>query len=81
MTMLHEMIHWQDARKYVAEFGEITNQREHLEYIIAKHKRNVDELGKNGYNIRKVSDYAFEIAFKFRYDEVMTEYRVMRLLR
>ena len=46
-----------------------------------KHKRNVDELGKNSYNIRKVSDYAFEIAFKFRYDEVMTEYRVMRLLR
>ena len=30
MTMLHEMIHWQDAREYVAEFGEITNQREYL---------------------------------------------------
>ena len=81
MTMLHEMIHWQDARKYVAEFGEITNQREYLEYVIAKHKKNVDELEKKGYNIREFSDYAFRMAFKSRYDEVMTEYRVMRLLR
>nr|DAV94979.1 MAG TPA: minor capsid protein [Caudoviricetes sp.] len=34
MTMLHEMIHWQDARKYVAKFGEITQQDEYMAHII-----------------------------------------------
>ena len=80
MTMLHEMIHWQDARKYVAEFGEITNQKEYLEYIRIKHKRNVDILLRKGYNISDISDYADSKNLSHRYDEVITEYRVKLLL-
>lgn len=80
MTMLHEMIHWQDARKYVAEFGEITNQREYLEYIRTKHKRNVDILLRKGYNINEISDYADVSNMSRHYDEVITEYRVKLLL-
>ncbi len=80
MTMLHEMIHWQDARKYVAEFGEITNQKEYLEYIRIKHKRNVDILLRKGYNISDISDYADSKNLSRRYDEVITEYRVKLLL-
>ena len=81
MTMLHEMIHWQDARKYVAEFGEITNPREYLEYIRTKHKRNVDILLRKGYNINEISDYAVQM-YKIGYvDEVMTEYRTKMILR
>lgn len=80
MTMLHEMIHWVDARKYVAEFGEITNQKEYLEYIRIKHKRNVDNLLRKGYNISDISDYADSKNLSRRYDEVITEYRVKLLL-
>lgn len=80
MTMLHEMIHWQDARKYVVEFGEITNQREYLEYIRTKHKRNVDILLRKGYNINEISDYADVSNISRHYDEVITEYRVKLLL-
>lgn len=80
MTMLHEMIHWQDARKYVAKFGEITNQKEYLEYIRIKHKRNVDILLQKGYNISDISDYADSKNLSRRYDEVFTEYRVKLLL-
>ena len=80
MTMLHEMIHWQDARKYVAEFGEITNPREYLEYIRKKHKRNVDILLRKGYNINEISDYADVSNISRHYDEVITEYRVKLLL-
>lgn len=80
MTMLHEMIHWQDARKYVAEFGEITNPREYLEYIRTKHKRNVDILLRKGYNINEISDYADVSNISRHYDEVITEYRVKLLL-
>lgn len=70
MTMLHEMMHWQDARKYVAEFEEITNQREYLEYISTKHKRNVDIFLRKGYNISEISDYADAKNLSRRYDKV-----------
>lgn len=80
MTMLHEMIHWQDARKYVAEFGEITQQDEYMAYIIEKHKTFVDKLVDKRYNFVEISDYASKMYIGNRYDEVMTEYRVKKLL-
>ncbi|WP_299448189.1 hypothetical protein [uncultured Phascolarctobacterium sp.] len=80
MTMLHEMIHWQDARKYVAEFGEITKQDEYMAYIIEVHRDFVDKLVNKRYNFVEISDYASKMYIGDRYDEVMTEYRVKKLL-
>lgn len=80
MTMLHEMIHWQDARKYVAKFGEITQQDEYMAYIIEKHRSFVDKLVQKRYNFTEISDYASRMYIGGRYDEVMTEYRVKKLL-
>lgn len=80
MTMLHEMIHWQDARKYVAEFGEITQQDEYMAYIIEMHRGFVDKLVNKRYNFVEISDYASKMYIGDRYDEVMTEYRVKKLL-
>ena len=81
ITMLHELIHWQDAKKYIMRFGAINNQEEYLKYIIKKHKKKVDKLVEKEYNISKISSYALKMYFEHRYDEVMTEYRVMLLLR
>lgn len=80
MTMLHEMIHWQDARKYVAKFGEITQQDEYMAHIIEKHRSFVDKLVQKRYNFAEISDYASRMYIGGRYDEVMTEYRVKKLL-
>lgn len=80
MTMLHEMIHWQDARKYVAKFGEITQQDEYMAHIIEKHRIFVDKLVQKRYNFAEISDYASRMYIGGRYDEVMTEYRVKKLL-
>ena len=80
MTMLHEMIHWQDARKYVAKFGEITQQDEYMAHIIEKHRIFVDKLVQKRYNFDEISDYASRMYIGGRYDEVMTEYRVKKLL-
>ena len=80
MTMLHEMIHWQDARRYVAEFGEITQQDEYMAYIIEMHRGFVDKLVNKRYNFVEISDYASKMYIGDRYDEVMTEYRVKKLL-
>lgn len=80
MTMLHEMIHWQDARKYVAKFGEITQQDEYMAHIIEKHRIFVDKLVQKRYNFAEISDYASRMYIGGRYDEVMTEYRGKKLL-
>lgn len=80
MTMLHEIIHWQDARKYVAKFGEITQQDEYMAHIIEKHRIFVDKLVQKRYNFAEISDYASRMYIGGRYDEVMTEYRVKKLL-
>jgi hypothetical protein len=80
-VILHELIHWKDARDYARKYGKISSQREYMQYIITKHKKSVDKLKKAGYNIGEISKYAKASYYEGRYDEVITEYRVIQLLK
>ena len=80
-VILHELIHWKDARDYIKKYGEISDQHKYMRHIIAKHKKAVDKLQKGGYNVKEISKYAKASYQEGRYDEVMTEYRVTQLLK
>lgn len=80
-TILHELLHWQDAEKYRNKFGEITNYSEYVEYLNKKFAPKLAKLQKNGYNILGISKYALKCYKQKSLDEVYTEYRVKQLLK
>lgn len=80
-TILHELIHWQDADKYKRKFGEITDFKAYNDYLNKKIAPKLAKLQKKGYNIGEISNYARE-QYRFKkYDETYTEYRVKKLLK
>ena len=79
-TLVHELYHWKDAIEYERKYGKITNQTDYAEAISFQHKASVDKLITKGYNINEISGYASIMYRKRKYDEVMTEYRTLRLL-
>lgn len=79
-TILHELIHWQDAKKYRAKFGSINDYFEYCDYLNKIYAPKVEKLINNGYNIEDISEYAFECLKDKAMDEVYNEYRVSKLL-
>lgn len=79
-TILHELIHWQDAKNYRAKFGGINDYFEYCDYLNKIHAPKVEKLINNGYNIEDISEYAFECLKDKAMDEVYNEYRVSKLL-
>ena len=79
-TILHELIHWQDAKNYRAKFGGINDYFEYCDYLNKIYAPKVEKLINNGYNIEDISEYAFECLKDKAMDEVYNEYRVSRLL-
>lgn len=82
-TILHELIHWQDANNYRKKFGEINNYFEYCKYLNEIYKPKVEKLIQTGYNIEEdISEYAFKKLTDTRpeFDEVFAEYRVKALL-
>ena len=79
-TILHELIHWQDAKNYRAKFGSINDYFEYCDYLNKIHAPKVEKLINNGYNIEDISEYAFECLKDKAMDEVYNEYRVSKLL-
>ncbi|MBO5245251.1 MAG: hypothetical protein J6B02_04045 [Selenomonadales bacterium] len=79
-TTVHELIHWQDAERYRAKHGEITDAQEYIETLRASHKKKVDKLAAQRYNIGGISSYAGKMYEFEKYDEVYTEYRIKILL-
>lgn len=79
-TILHELIHWQDAKNYRAKFGSINDYFEYCDYLNKIYAPNVEKLINNGYNIEDISEYAFECLKDKAMDEVYNEYRVSKLL-
>ena len=79
-TILHELIHWQDAKNYRAKFGSINDYFEYCDYLNKIYVPNVEKLINNGYNIEDISEYAFECLKDKAMDEVYNEYRVSKLL-
>nr|WP_304031606.1 phage minor capsid protein [Ruminococcus bromii] len=79
-TILHELIHWQDAKNYRAKFGGINDHFEYCDYLNKIYAPKVEKLINNGYNIEDISEYAFECLKDKAMDEVYNEYRVSKLL-
>lgn len=79
-TILHELIHWQDAKNYRAKFGSINDYFEYCDYLNKIYAPKVEKLINNGYNIEDTSEYAFECLKDKAMDEVYNEYRVSKLL-
>lgn len=79
-TILHELIHWQDAKNYRAKFGSINDYFEYCDYFNKIYAPKVEKLINNGYNIEDISEYAFECLKDKAMDEVYNEYRVSKLL-
>ena len=79
-TILHELIHWQDAKNYRAKFGSINDYFEYCDYLNKIYAPKVEKLINNGYNIEDISEYAFECLKDKAMDEVHNEYRVSKLL-
>ncbi len=79
-TILHELIHWQDAKIYRAKFGGINDYFEYCDYLNKIYAPKVEKLINNGYNIEDISEYAFECLKDKAMDEVYNEYRVSKLL-
>lgn len=75
-TILHELIHWQDAKNYRAKFGGINDYFEYCNYLNKIYAPKVEKLINNGYNIKEISVYAFKEYSKGNFDEVFDEYRV-----
>ena len=74
-TILHELIHWQDAKNYRAKFGSINDYFEYCDYLNKIYAPKVEKLINNGYNIEDISEYAFECL-----KDKANEYRVSKLL-
>lgn len=79
-TILHELIHWQDANNYRKKFGEIDNYSEYCDYLNKIYKPKVEKLIQKGYNIKDISRYAKSKYYDNEFDEVYDEYRVIQLL-
>lgn len=79
-TILHELIHWKDAKNYRAKFGSINDYFEYCDYLNKIYAPKVEKLINNGYNIEDISEYAFECLKDKAMDEVYNEYRVSKLL-
>lgn len=75
-TILHELIHWQDAKNYRAKFGVINDYFEYCNYLNKIYAPKVEKLINNGYNIEDISAYALKEYSKGNFDEVFDEYRV-----
>lgn len=78
-TYVHELLHWKDAQDY-RQKNVINNQAEYLKNIRIECKKKLDKLIATGYNIFEISEYANRRYSLGAYDEVWTEYMVLKLL-
>lgn len=81
-SVLHEIIHWQDAENYKRKFGGITDYNAYCDYLNKIYAPKVEKLINSGYNISDISEYAYRkmMEIKPEFDEIFDEYRVKTLL-
>lgn len=80
-TAVHELLHWLDAMEYIDKHGTITSQAEYRQYLVKRHRKQLEKLGIKEYNVDRISGYAEECWHDGKFDEVYTEYRVLKLLK
>ena len=67
--------------EYIDKHGTITSQAEYRQYLVNRHRKQLEKLGIKEYNVDRISGYAEECWHDGKFDEVYTEYRVLKLLK
>ena len=80
-TEYHEIWHWMQAQGYKGTITETNRDVEYMPWLLAKSKKNIERLGITEYNVGEISDYAFVMYRKGRYDEVEAEYMSLKSRR
>lgn len=82
-TPFHEMYHCKQAQEYEKKHGKITseNHRDYLNDLRVECKKKLDMLGITDENVGEISDYAEDMYFAGKYDEVETEYNTFKALK
>ena len=82
-TVVHELFHWKDAQEYIKHHGPITrdNYDNYIRHLNVNRKKLLDKCGINEYNVSEISKYAKDSYYKHNYDEVYTEYQVLKALK
>lgn len=82
-TVVHELIHWQDAQKYQTKYGAIKTSKDYKEFsesLGKSHKNALDKIGVTEYNVSDISKYANDMYMQEIYNETYTEYRTRKVL-
>ena len=79
-TIKHEIIHWQDAEGYKKnkKIKSTEDYNEYLKNLRQDCKIELDKLGITADNVGQISEYANVSFYLGEFDEVLTEYRVLR---
>lgn len=80
-TLVHELIHWQDAQEHKGEITAENFRAGYLEPLRKKCKKALDRAGITADNVSSISEYAKESYKEDKFDEAYTEYRVKKLLK
>ena len=82
-TPFHEMYHCKQAQEYEKKHDKITSENHHdyLNDLRAECKKKLDILGITDKNVGEISDYAEDMYFAGKYDEVETEYNTLKALK
>ena len=79
-TEYHECWHWMQAQAYNKAITEKTKATEYMPWLLEKTRKNIEKLGIDEYNINNISDYAVDMFWRGRYDEVEAEFYVKEFL-
>lgn len=79
-TVRHELIHWRDAEKYrkTGAIESVEEYKQYLQHLRKDCKIKLDKAGITAENVALISNYAAESYARGKYDEVYTEYRVLK---
>ena len=77
------MWHCKQATKYEKKHGKITkeNYKEYITALRAECKAKLDRLGITEENVKEISEYAKDMYFAGKYDEVEAEYNTLKALK
>jgi hypothetical protein len=79
-TLVHELIHWQDAQGRKGEITAENFRASYLEPLRKKCKKALDRAGITADNVNSISEYARKTYKEGKFDEAYTEYRVKKIL-
>lgn len=81
--LIHELQHWQDAKEFRKEYGEITspNHYEYFQFINERANIKLEDIKLDLSTLLKQSRYAREKYDADEFDEVFAEYMAWKILK